>query len=734
VPTSGKGSNGPQIEDSIVVFGPFRFDRRGLVLSKDGANLPVQPNPLAVLRCLVERPGEVLLKDELLDAVWQDAAVTENSLAEAIRMLRQALGDDPKSPTYIETVHRRGYRFVGATQRVTASDSTHNHTQQTAEQTAGGPQLHSGVPPGAAPAMGRRWYRRFGTAAAFVAGGLVVAAAISMMTTETPTVLGPTFPLDAPDGGSFSPREGLAISADGNVVALVAEDSGGRRLFTRRLDDLGLRDIAVTHMQGASQPFFSPDGRRVAYFQSSNAGLEIYDLATGQVETICDECASPPGQVGGATLGPDGSIVFAHWGDLWRVAAIGDEPKRLPTESGEGPARSYWWPSFLPGGEWVLVTMLRGHDIGGAQLGAYHVATGIIRTLINDAVSGRYVASRGDLVFARDGHLWAVSFDPESLQVSGEPTLIDSNGVWISGSTGFAAFAVSDNVLVYHPGSEYRQQDRVVSVGRTGDVEELIDDRGLYSSARPSPDGRRLALCRRDTADEIRVYDLDAREFTYRIADPPVDVCDPVWNPDGTRLAYTRNRRELVVQGFDVLDPPDVLVRSDSYLEPMDWTAGDEIIYLLDTEGSGLDIHVFDVASRRSRPLVATERNETLPRVSPDGKWLAYSVMEDWEVKVTPFAEGGTGTTVGEGVAPRWAPDGSELYYYKPGSGWMTITLTEGEDPFSEQLSPLAIRNLGSGGIEPFGDRFVQVERRVNEPPPTTEPVVVVNWAGQTRR
>ena len=95
-----------------VSFGPFQFDRRGLLLSTKGSPLSIQPKSLLVLRCLVDRPGEVVFKQELMDLVWGDAVVTENSLVEAIRMLRLAIGDDPRTPTYIETVHRRGYRFI----------------------------------------------------------------------------------------------------------------------------------------------------------------------------------------------------------------------------------------------------------------------------------------------------------------------------------------------------------------------------------------------------------------------------------------------------------------------------------------------------------------------------------------------------------------------------------------------------------------------------------------------
>jgi DNA-binding winged helix-turn-helix (wHTH) protein len=67
---------------------------------------------MAVLECLIERPGRVVSRQELIDRVWKEAFVTDTSLAEAVSFLRQALGDDPQNPRYIQTLHRRGYRFV----------------------------------------------------------------------------------------------------------------------------------------------------------------------------------------------------------------------------------------------------------------------------------------------------------------------------------------------------------------------------------------------------------------------------------------------------------------------------------------------------------------------------------------------------------------------------------------------------------------------------------------------
>src|SRR5262249_51790641 len=105
----------------LVSFGPFSFDAQNRLLSRDGTEIPLPPRVLAALELLLSRPGEVIARQEPLDSAWKDAFVTDTSLAEPISFLRQALGDDPQAPRFVQTVHRRGYRFV---QPVTSSSST----------------------------------------------------------------------------------------------------------------------------------------------------------------------------------------------------------------------------------------------------------------------------------------------------------------------------------------------------------------------------------------------------------------------------------------------------------------------------------------------------------------------------------------------------------------------------------------------------------------------------------
>ena len=106
-----------------IIFGPFRFDPVELYLWKGEHVVAVQPKPLAVLRALATRPGQVVTKKELLKEVWAGTYVTQAVLKVAIRALREALGESAGASNYVETVGREGYRFLGVLQPLRLSES-----------------------------------------------------------------------------------------------------------------------------------------------------------------------------------------------------------------------------------------------------------------------------------------------------------------------------------------------------------------------------------------------------------------------------------------------------------------------------------------------------------------------------------------------------------------------------------------------------------------------------------
>ncbi len=110
----------PQLEATEVAaappgtygFGPFELDTEARLLKRDGEIVELAPQVHALLEYLVVRAGRAVPRDELLDSIWQQVAVSEHSLSEAVWQLRKALGDDSRRPIYVQTVPKHGFRFV----------------------------------------------------------------------------------------------------------------------------------------------------------------------------------------------------------------------------------------------------------------------------------------------------------------------------------------------------------------------------------------------------------------------------------------------------------------------------------------------------------------------------------------------------------------------------------------------------------------------------------------------
>jgi DNA-binding winged helix-turn-helix (wHTH) protein len=448
----------------VVSFGPFQFDRAERLLRRDGAEVALPPRAVGVLEHLLERAGRVVSKQSLIDAVWQDAYVTETSLAEAVSLLRQALGDDPQNPRYIQTLHRRGYRFVA-------------------------PVTPEAVPsgPAAAQAPSRELLPSRRVLLVALALILAVAAALAMWRLSRPVpVPGPSpirrllivIPPEETLDLAFSPA--IAISPGGDRLIYVARRDGTQRLFLRAMDRFEAAPIQAT--EGAAGPFFSPDRQWVGFFAKGKLRKAQLDGGVGgEALALCD---SPYPY--GASWSEDGSILFSpnYNSGLLQVSAAGGTPRTLTTPDAAAGELGHRWPDVLPGGRTALFTVWR-HDLGDAAIESLDLATGKRKLLIRGGSFPRY-SPTGHVVFARAQGLAAVPFDLGRLSVLGPPVAVLS-GVRIDGQGGGQVALSANGSLVYVPGGletrpSAKKDERQVHVvlGWSGELAGLVP-----ASARP---------------------------------------------------------------------------------------------------------------------------------------------------------------------------------------------------------------------------------------------------------
>jgi class 3 adenylate cyclase/Tol biopolymer transport system component len=516
----------------------------------------------------------------------------------------------------------------------------------------------------------------------------------------------------------------IALSPDGRRLAYVAE-SGGRWLLHIR--DLGSFDTrAVEGTDGASYPFFSPDGQWVAFFADKE--LKRVSLRGGSPITVC-----PVPFVGrGGTWGPGGTIVFDP-GDsgLMSVAAEGGTPEPVASRDPEMDARDLSWPQLLPDGNALLATVSLE---GSHELVALSLDDGEWR-LIGPGSQGQYVPP-GWVVFhaphVKEGEIEAMGFDPRRLEARGQPVTV-LEGVFRANNGGGAYFAVSPGgTLLFARGGHART---LVRVDRNGRRTPLLAERLGFRFPAVAPDGRRVALTIDPRPSQLWVYDL-ARGSGVPLATEGHNLV-PIWSPDGRRIAWT-SRGDIVERAADASDQARLLISRENHVYPNAWTRdGRTIVFMDDNPAEGGDILVLG-PDEEPHPLIASPAYEQAARLSPDQRWIAYASNETGrsQVYVRPFPEVAGGkwliSTEG-GEAPAWSPTGRELFYAN-GNAVMAVAIVTRRS----SLTAATPETLFTGPFEtgspafdvlPDGSGFVMVEADPDAKPTRLE--VVVHWTAE---
>jgi len=474
-----------------------------------------------------------------------------------------------------------------------------------------------------------------------------------------------------PQDTSFLRGEAPQISPDGRHVTFSATDrAGNRSLYVRSRDVAAARLVPGT--ENATQPFWSPDSRAIGFF------------AEGQLKTVALSGGSPTMLARvplprGAAWSRNNLILFAPRpnASLMYVAATGGEPAPVPMPAKPGIPG---FPSFLPDGRHFLFTSLNDETrlVDAIMLGSLDSPD--TRRLVATTSSGVYAS--GHLLFRRNTTLLAQPFDPDTLQLSGTPIAIADN-VGFNPVTFQGLFSASDTGAVAYrdasPGAE------LVWFDRSGTRLSNAAPAAEYNSLCLTPDGRRIVYELADPATgsiDLWTLDLPTSAATQLTFAGPVEFY-PVCSPSGEEIVFAALkphapnlfRQKILSPGSATL-----LLESPVAKIPSDWSRdGEQLIYSVLDPAMGWDIHALSLASRQSSVLVSTHADEQSGKLSPNGRWLAYSSNENarFEVYVQPMPPTGPKWLVsrGGGLQPQWSADGRQLYYIAPDRKLMVMAV-----------------------------------------------------------
>ncbi len=529
----------------------------------------------------------------------------------------------------------------------------------------------------------------------------------------------------------------VALSPDGTHLAYVAFQGGTQQLYVRAMDSLEAKPIPGT--EGATNPFFSPDGQRLGFF----AGKKLKKVSvSGGVALTLGEVNGPRG----ASWDSQGMIAFAPTGVslLQKVPDAGGTPQPLSRfEKGEA---SHRWPEFLPDGKALLFdAMTSTFNWTKAQLAVESVGSGERQNLIQGGWQPRY-ASSGHLIYAQRGSLMAAPFDLQRLALTGTAVPV-VEGVRQSTTTGAVQYSFSaTGSLAYVPGAVQSAQLKLVWVTRNGAEQPVAAPARGYVFPRLSPDGRRIAVGIMDQETQVWLYDLSRETLTRFTFEGNVNL-SALWTSDGRRITFQSDKEgppNVYWQRADGSGGLERLTTSDYTSVPSSCSPDGQLAFVQIDPATGFDIWVLRLTDRKAQPFLRTPYNETSPRFSPDGRWLAYISNESgrYEVYVQPYpGPGGKWQISTEGgTEPAWNPNGRELFY-RSGDKMMAVDIAT--QPGFTVGKPRALfagwyeatpATFSNYDVTPDGQRFLMLKRNEQEASAPTQINVVLNWLEELKR
>jgi Tol biopolymer transport system component/DNA-binding winged helix-turn-helix (wHTH) protein len=636
-------------------FGVFEADLQERALHRNGLKVKLQNQPFEVLAALLERPGETVTDGELSRRVWPDGTFVEfeHSLSTAVLKIRRVLGDSAENPRFIETIPRRGYRFIAPVQLV--SDSRF---------------ADSGRP---ASLWKRHWAILLAGVATLAAAAWVYLVPRGAAPADLPTPV----PLTSTPGWEHGP----SFSPDGTQVAYAWCEEGSWVL--RGNCDILVRSIGsqtsarlTDYPWVDASPAWSPDGRFIAFLRIPPEGMATYHVvpsASGRERTLAETFPPEPPAPFGAAISwfPDGK----HVAIVVRDSAAG--PHRLAVLSLEtGARRSLTNPPSNGIGDRAVAVSPDGRKMAFAR-------TALARMPVSDI----YVADvAGDFI---------VKGEPRRLAADQSPPVS-------------LAWMPDGDAIVFSTGRGLWRM-RVAGGGAPA-PERLAFAGSQAADPAVSRDGRRLAYSQHQVRQNIWRAELAGGGA----GGPPRQLIPstredgwPQYSPDGARIAFLSDRSG--VRQIYVCDAAGSnLVRLTSLPEGVErpypgWSPDGRTIVFAARAAANTDLYLADLRGGAPRRLTFAPSAEYHPQWSRDGKWIYFAsdragTPQIWRMPAT----GGDAVRVTEhgGEGPFESPDGRVLYFFKTGAGgaeqvWRRL-LSRGDE---RQLLPGVFRgNLAMAG------------------------------------
>lgn len=701
--------------DQVYKFGDFVFVADDPMLMRDGKRIPVTPRVLNVLRVLVENPGRIVTKENLMSSVWSDSFVEEGNLNRTVSRLRKILGETATENRFIETVPRVGYRFIADVEKVEridrASDIIVRTPEVIAPTTRRERSLSLLIPvaaimliaiaaigifllwPKASPPTESRT-----SAVTKPPKGTPVRLTSNPTREERPEFTNDgdirfirwqgdvafSFVMNA-DGTNVRRDTSIANlrtgswSPDGKKVIFYKENDESNSLYFADSD--GSNESKLPFLAGNAD--WSPDGSQLLYqFGKSNSDIYLYTFAT-QKNT---ELITGPGFESDPSFSPDGkTVAFVSDRDgnpeIYLQNIDGSGLRRLTNH----PAHDEF-PTFSPDGTQIAFNSNRDDE----NFGIYVMNTdgSGVKRLTNwqtqeEIRPGCWSADGSQIVFVSDkdgkSNIFTMEtepFSPAQLLADGQRNLTTP------------AYAPSGSELLYVAESDDKLAEMHIRELQTGSDRVLLQSDSADMFPKFSPDGSWILFQNRVGGNaeicRIRVSGGDVVNLTNNATRD----ARPAWSPDGAKIVFSSNREgnydvyALYTMNADGSDQHRIYYSNAISTDPSWSPDGRQIVFSNDKEdGRTGNFEIFSIEPETTNPerrLTFRRRYDTQPVFSPDGRRIVFTSNTDGNAEIYLMNADGSGLLrltrdAGDDTGPSWSPDGRKIIFSSNRSGRYAI-------------------------------------------------------------
>ena len=696
----------------LVRFGTFEVDLQSGELRKGRQKLKLTGQPFQVLAILLERPGEVVTREELQKRLWPDTFVdVDHNLNTAINKIREALADSTERPRFVETLPRRGYRFIGPVERAPATFGAHEGVQTSGSVPALSPPSSPSVrvaelrTPG-----GRMWKILVPTAALVAAAGIFVWQNRPL---PPPKVL--TTTRITRDGFPKS-----ALLTDGSRLFITESSDPTKQFLVQGSVTGGDTAVVPTPFANPLISDVSPDHSQLLVTDSADlendAQVWVLPLPTGSPRHLSDIVGH------GAVWSPDGRhLAFSKGSDLFLANADGTNARKLTTLStlansirfspdGTRLRFTLWTPSTASASIWEI--HVDGSDLH-ALLPAWHSPP--VECCGVWSADGRYYFFVSGLYDS--ANIWALR-EPaglfrktllKPLQLTSGPMSLFSPAPSPDGKKLFVEGHVVRGELVIYETKSHQFLPFLSGIS-AGDVDFSRD--GKWIAFVSYPDST-LWRSRADGSERL--------QLTF----PPVEAFVPHWSPDGTQIAYTDTQGGRPFKSFLISaqgGTPELMLSEEEYQVDAHWFPdGKRMIFgrtpWIPGSSENVALKILDLNSRRVSTVPGSE-NLYSPHLSPDGKRLAAYSSDGKRLLIFDFkTQKWTGwINEPEGISYlAWSRDGNYAYYTVAGKNPAYRRIKLGQTRSELVIDLKDLRRFEWSGLTPDGSALFVRDVSSNE-------------------